>query len=240
MLVDQGAISGNWVVGLGEGADFQIIEYSESKDGVYVTELSSEQLAQVLRSQEVTVKWWEHGTGCNFPVNVSAEVRPTLPISPDNGNPKEHHLIAYYQGRIRWEDIFPNPNPDPDDPHSNPLDEIDESSVDTSKIQSYIVREFVEALKGINDDLKAAALSTKGSMQLALLGTVSPLALAKHICDAAIQGHRTPTATGFQLVEILGCVHAAKHYPSSEQFKDEWQSLISQTSTSIKQLLGKT
>lgn len=239
ITVDPELIEGDWVVGIDSESAFQKLEFPDSKNGVHVVELSEEQLRQIIRSQEVTVKWWDSGAGRRFPVNVSIDARPTLPISPASGNPKEQHLIAYYQGRIRWEDLFPDPAPDPDDSNPNPLDEIDESGVDTSKIQSYIVREFVEALKGINDDLKSAALSTKGCMRLAILGTVSPLALAKHVCDAAVKGQRTPTATGFQLVEILSCLHAARHYQSSDQFRSNWQSLIDETTAEVSQLLKK-
>ena len=127
-------------------------------------------------------------------MNVSFEARPSLPISPGSGDPKEQNIIAYYQGQIRWEDLFPDPNQTSEDSEDDTQDDFSDSGVDTSQIQSYIIREFVEALKGLNDDLKSAAGSTKGCMQLALLGSISPLALAKHVRDATSSGERTPTA----------------------------------------------
>ena len=139
VTVDQPEVKGNWAIGLELEAEFSPFEVAGSTVGIHNIELSPEQLGEVIRSQEVTVKWWNFGAGRRFPVNVSFEARPTLPISPDSGDPKEQHLIAYYQGRIRWEDLFPDPISDPNDPNPSPLEEIDESGVDTSKILSYIV-----------------------------------------------------------------------------------------------------
>ena len=187
--------------------------------------LSQSQLERLLREQEVHVKWWSCEEGRSFPVNVVAEARTTLPISPSSGHPKEHHLIAYYQGRITWEELFPPP-----DEGSGSCDpglwKDDAGGVDTSGIQSYIIREFVEALKGITDDLTAAAQSPKACMRLALLGSVSPVALARSVLKAAETGDRTPIACGFQLVEILGCLDRARRFPASPRFKNDWIALV--------------
>ncbi len=235
--VDTSAITGNWQVGIGVDSAFDRIELKNESPGILVGELSEDLLRRILQTQEVIVHWWDCVTGRAFPVNVSCDARHSLPISPASGNPQEQHLIAYYQGKVRWEELFPDPDPSPDDPASNALEKIDENRVDTSRIQSYIVREFVEALQGISDDLKMAAQSTKGCMQLALLGGVSPLALAKHVYEASIRGERTPTATGFQLVEILGCLNSARTFPTKEQSSDHWQHLIEKAVTDIRSLL---
>src|SRR5438477_348650 len=80
---------------------------------------------------------------------------------------------AYYQGRISWEDLFPEPDPPPGTGGATPNAGEFGEGVDTSQIQSYQMREFVEALKGIADDLRAASKSSRPCMRLALLGTVS-------------------------------------------------------------------
>lgn len=236
---DPSLVEGDWLVGLETESGFEPFKLSAKSPSRAIVELNADTLRQILKLQEVCVKWWGYDLGRMFPVNVSMEARPSLPISPESGGPKEHHLIAYYQGRIRWEDLFPDPTPDSDSTTPNPLDEVDEQCVDTSKIQSYVVREFVEALQGINDDLESAAQSTAGCMRLALLGSVSPLALAKHIFDAAVAGERTPMATGFQLVEILSCLQAAQRHTTSEQFSDDWLLLSQRSANETKSLLQK-
>lgn len=206
-----------------------------SPDGQTIS-LSTAQLERLLREQEVLVKWWLCAEGRTFPVNVEAAAKTALPISPGTGRPAEQHLIAYYQGRITWEELFPDPEGESQS-HDNSPGEDDASGVDTSRIQSYIVREFVEALKGITDDLKAAAQSPKACMRLALLGAVSPVALARRVVESAQTGERTPTATGFQLVEILGCLEGARHFPASERFKTDWTDLIAVATQQVVEML---
>jgi hypothetical protein len=53
-----------------------------------------------------------------------------------------------------------------------------ESIVDIDRIQSYQIREFVEALYGIRGDLQLAAKGTEIAMKYTLLGDVSPVATA--------------------------------------------------------------
>lgn len=200
------------------------------------TSLTKPQLERLLREQEVCVKWWLCQEGRPFPVNVVAAAKTTLPISPGTGRPEEQHLIAYYQGRITWEDLYPAPDdgPGPNGPGS----ETDEpSGVDTSRIQSYIVREFVEALQGIADDLKASAQSPKACMRLALLGSVSPVALARRVLEAAESGGRTPTAAGFQLVEIMGCLDTARRFPTSPRFENDWSALVDEAARKVLEML---
>ena len=171
----------------------------------YAVALSTPQLERLLRDQEVHVKWWLCEEGRAFPVNVVAAAKTALPISPGTGRPEEQQLIAYYQGRITWEDLFPDPEGE-NGSHNDGQVEDEPSGVDTSRIQSYIVREFVEALKGITDDLKAAAQSPKACMRLALLGSVSPVALARRVLEAAQTGERTPTASDSSLLRFLAAL----------------------------------
>lgn len=198
--------------------------------------LSKPQLERLLREQEVHVKWWLCEDGRPFPVNVAMAAKTALPISPGTGRPEEQHLIAYYQGRITWEDMFPDPEGEGGNQNGDHGDD-EPSGVDKSQIQSYIIREFVEALNGITDDLKAAARTPKACMRLTLLGPVSPLALARRVVEAAESGERTPTATGFQLVEILGCLDRARQFQASARFEQDWAQLVDEAAHKVADML---
>lgn len=243
VLVDVEASTGPWVLSLQPSEELASealmgIAVGESPQSEYRLSLTEKQLAKLLRDQEVFLSWWSYPAGRSFPINVTAEARTTLPISPDSGRLAEQHLIAYYQGRITWEDLFPDPFADDKNSSRGGDEASPEQNVDTSRIQSYIVREFVEALKGINDDLKAAAKSTKACMRLALLGTVSPIALARGVFDAAGRAERSPTAAGFQLVEILGCLDAALHHETSPAFVGDWRTLVTEAGSIVAEMVN--
>lgn len=204
----------------------------------YRVSLSKDNVDRLLREQEVHVEWWQCSEGRSFPINVAEAARIKLPIGPGIGRPGEQDLIAYYQGRVTWEDLFPDPEPAPGRVPMNPIPD-DRGCVDTSRIQSYIVRDFVEALKGMRDDLKAAAQSSKACMRLALLGSVSPVALAKRVVEAADSQKRTPTASGFQLVEILACIDEARHYEAATRFQVEWLSFVDEAAVEVYGMFNK-
>lgn len=190
-------------------------------------ELSTELLNTILLAREVIVKWWRCAGGRAVPINVDEEARYRHPISPGQQPLGEEHLILYYQGRIAWEDLYP----DPEDPLGG-MDESDKPSVDerpgvdTSRIQSYQVREFVEALKGIHDDLKSASTHPEPAMRLALLGPVSPVALGRAVMEGVDRDRKSPIAAGFQLVEIMACLRAARGYALPQEHKKAWLGLL--------------
>jgi hypothetical protein len=185
--------------------------------------------------QEVWICWNECPSGRAVPINVASSARDRLPVTPQK-NIDETHLISYYQGKISWEDLFPDPDPPTDTPASKPISRVPENAVDKSRIQSYQIREFVEALAGIRDDLRAATQSER-SMQIALSGAVSPLALAYTVVGAAESGCRTPTAAAFQLVEILGCLKAARVFEVPEKLSTAWRQSLAGTGNKIAQML---
>jgi hypothetical protein len=183
--------------------------------------LSPETLTRLLTDQEIRICWSECPRGRAVPLNVDPSARLRLPISPGNHRIQETDLLSYYQGRVSWEDLFPDPDP-PTGADKAPLPETPEAGVDKSRIQSYQIREFVEALTGLTQDLKAATQS-EPSMRLALLGPVSPLALVQTVIDAVQLGSRTPVAAGFQLVEILACLKSARSFAAPERLAEAWQ-----------------
>ena len=177
----------------------------------------------LLRDQEVLVRWWEYQQGRSFPINVDLLAQQELPIAPGGGQLAEHSLIAYYRGRVSWEELFPPPTP-PSTPPAAQSGDDGRSDVDTSKIQSYQIREFVEALAGIRQDQRSFRIFAT-AIRLALLGSVSPVALATRIVDAAGNG-RTPTAAGFQLVELLACLQSSLSFPEDGRHYEDWASLV--------------
>jgi len=74
-------------------------------------------------------------------------------------------------------------------------------------------------------------------MRLALLGSVSPVALARRIFDAIEDQKRSPMASAFQLVEILACLEEARHYKASPRFHTEWLSLLDEATRVILERL---
>ncbi|QDU41264.1 hypothetical protein Mal4_56300 [Maioricimonas rarisocia] len=199
--------------------------------------LTPQQLERILREQEVCVRWSECETGRNVPVNVALDARAELPLCPGAITPAELHLIAYYQGQVAWEDLYPEPAQPEEEDETKATDTDELFGVDTSRIQSYLIREFVEALSGIRDDLARAALAPPQCMRLALLGQVSPVTLARHVLKAVQDGERTPTAAGFQLVEILACLESARHTEVTDKYQDNWAALVTDATGRVQEVL---
>jgi len=239
---DGNQVTGAWSVGLVEtvaDTEAKLFESCLATPGISTAEipLNDEKLQSLLKHQEIQVRWWNWPEGRAYPINVSLEARTELPIAPGNLRPGESMLLAYYQGRIAWEDLFPPP--DDAQPHSpNGRLETFQAGVDTSKIQSYQVREFVEALRGIEEDLRVAANANEASMRLALMGPVSPLALARTIVDAVNRGIRTPLAAGFQMVELLALLHRASVFVIEEKRQGMWKRWLGQAADGIGDMLS--
>ncbi|MBW1732419.1 MAG: hypothetical protein JRJ75_16325, partial [Deltaproteobacteria bacterium] len=230
-----------WLEGKGEEAQYLLFDSEirpQSKSEIKV-ELEEKMLNRLLREQQVIIEWWDFPEGRYHPINVSFDARQKLPVSPGAGRLSEDKLIYYYQGRITWEELYPDPEGSPYVSEDERFDYERTSQVDTSRICSYQIREFVEALKGIEDDLRAASRSTEPAMRMALQGQVSPLALAKAVIDTVKANVKSPVAAGFQLVEIIGCLEAAKGYETMEKYRDAWIACIDKTIEDIEKLLLK-
>lgn len=242
LVWDAVQVAGAWSIGLGETMmdhEARLFESASVATGIETAEipLNDEKLQFLLKHQEILVQWWNWAEGRAVPLNVALEARTELPIAPGNLRPGESMLLAYYQGRITWEDLFPPP--DDAQPHSpNGRSETLQAGVDTSKIQSYQVREFVEALRGIEEDLRAVANANEPAMRLALMGPVSPLALARTIVDAVGRGIRTPLAAGFQLVELLALLRRASGFVIEEKRQGTWKRWLGQAADGIGDMLS--
>lgn len=198
--------------------------------------LEREQLNALLLKQEVKVWWWRCEEAVHYPVNVALAARHELPIAPGNARLEEQHMIAYYQGKVSWEDLFPDPL---DPAEKKRLEELAElkAGVDTAGIQSYQIREFVEALHGILQDLKQSCYSAP-AMRMALFGPVSPVRLGRSVMDAVHEGKRTAVGAGFQLVEILACLDLAHNFDVDEVLHKEWSEALQKATEELETMLG--
>jgi hypothetical protein len=196
--------------------------------------LAPAELEALLCKPELYVSWWEASESAPYPVNVEASARHDLPLSPGAGNPDESALLNYYQGRIRFEDMFPVSEYVATAQAALSPMRPQASRVDTSKIQSYQVKSFVEALAGLRQDLERAAKSTKARMQRAVLGPISPLALAREVVAREQSGARSPVAAGFELVEILLCIQDAR---TAALESEDWRNTADQGIEAIRSLL---
>jgi hypothetical protein len=232
--IDAARIAGEWRLTLTEPPTALVDDRAATPDGGIEVAVDDMLLPALLRAHEVDVHWWASERTAPFPINVDLEARIGLPLSPGEG-PREEHLLAYYQGRIAWEDLFPPP----EDWLAGGRDEDWEApppaGVDTTRILSYQVREFVESLTGIRDDLRAASAS-EVAIRLALAGPVSPLALGRQIAQAVREGRRTPTAGGFELVELAGCLREARTWEVAERLAASWRSEVAGALTEIERL----
>lgn len=182
--------------------------------------LAPEALERLLAEQELLVRWAKCPSGRLVPINVDAEARLYLPIAPGSGELGESELIAFYQGRIPWEELFPEPASAEE---GEPTESANQDSlVDKSRIQTYQVREFVEALAGICPDLLRSAISPQ-AIRLAFLGSVSPVALAQSVVSAP---NRTPMAKAFQLVELLTCMEKLTRHQVLPELTASWNDCI--------------
>ncbi|MBY0230400.1 MAG: hypothetical protein K2W96_14040, partial [Gemmataceae bacterium] len=146
----------------------------------------------------VAVRW--DGRSAWFPVRF--DDKSELPPTPLGRLPNEGELIDWFLlGR------FPGEAGEGFGLGGSAPAEVDEA-VDTGGILSYQVRRFVQALPGIEAEVRRAAYS-EASLHGALFGPASPVALAKRIAESMDAGgapRKTPTAVGFQLVEIAAAL----------------------------------
>ncbi len=151
-----------------------------------------------------------------------------------NQRPSEADLIAFFQGRISLEDVYPPPE-DGAQVHGGAAQTLD-NAVDTSRILAYQVRNFVEALPGIRQELKNSAVSEQ-SIRVSALGPVSPVALAREIVRAVDEG-RSGVAAGFQLTELILCIDAARTSEVPDALRAVWSDVLGEARAEVLKLLA--
>jgi hypothetical protein len=97
--------------------------------------------------------------------------------------------------------------------------------VDTRRILSYFIRRFVEAIPGIEDDI-ARAWYSRPVLLATLTGPTGVLALAAEAAGSLRQARRpnepvkTPTAVGFQLVEIIAALLRCRERAPTDEARE--------------------
>jgi hypothetical protein len=196
-------------------------------------DLDSRMLGRLLVDQKVAVRWWAANEPAEFPVNVALDARAQIPLVPGAEKPSKQLLLSYYQSKISATDLYPPPPGWEDPEETESSQRASESYVDTSRILSYQVREFVEALRGIREALAGSARQTQALMRLAVLGQFSPIALARQICEDARADAQQCTAAAFQMVEIMSCFKQAE----SADAVAAWPSVLDEGMVELRALL---
>jgi hypothetical protein len=155
---------------------------------------------------QVEVRW--QGVVGLFPVRFLNKAE--LPLLLLGRKPSEGELIDYFLfGRepAETEDEFVGRDKGTGRGADDPLD--------TRRILAYFMRRFVQAIPGIESEIERAAYS-RNSLEAALRGPTSPQALAEHAAaslrrpPAPDEPTKSPTAVGFQLVEILAALRRSR------------------------------
>jgi hypothetical protein len=151
---------------------------------------------------QVEVRW--QGASALFPVRFLNKAE--LPLLLLGRKPSEGELIDYFLfGRepAETEDELAGRDKGAGRGADDPLD--------MRRILAYFMRRFVQAIPGIEAEIERAAYG-RNALEAALRGTTSPLALAEHAAasltraPAPDEPTKSPTAVGFQLVEILAAL----------------------------------
>jgi hypothetical protein len=233
LTIDPEGVAPGWSVALDELAQPLYIA-ADATLATLAIPLEPGDLTNLLRQQAVQVRWAACPEGVLYPLNVPAQVRERLPLGDPSVRPSESDLIAFFQGRIALEDVFPAGEGE-DDPAGHGGAEALQSTVDTGRILAYQVRGFVEALPGIRDELHRSAVS-EPSIRFAALGPVSPVALAREIARAAEAG-RSSVAVAFQLTELVLCLDVARALAVPEPLRTTWATVLDEARREVVALL---
>lgn len=231
LVVDPKRLPETWSVSLDEHTTpMELTSHSSESRTVA---LSAEELTFTLSNQSVFVRWSDCPNGMAYPVNVTPRARAKLPLGDPNQRPCEADLIAFFQGRIALEDVYPEPA---EEARGNGIAALSlDSAVDTSRILAYQMRSFVEALPGIRQELKNSAVSEQ-SIRMSALGPVSPVALAREVVRAVDEG-RSGVAAGFQLTELILCIDAARAAEVPDALREIWKDVLDEARTEVLKLL---
>lgn len=181
---------------------------------------------------------WANNIGF-FPVRF--DDKATLPVLPAGRRPTEGELIDYFLfGREPDWDGNGGGGGTKGDPDPLPA----ERPVDTRRILSYFIRRFVQAIPGIEAEIAAAGYS-RAALLTALKGSTSPLALAKQAVASLSQPPgrnepvKTPTAAGFQLVEICAALERSRARVSDKELRQCFDPILDECRTLVNELVKK-
>jgi hypothetical protein len=161
----------------------------------------------------VVITWKEKTLSACFPINIASKSKAGLPAVLGQ-HPTERDLLAYFHGRIDEEDLM---NLLIERAAQKPGERTAPIELER-ELQNYVVREFLEGLYGMADLLQHSAVAER-TFEQAMLGEFSPVQLANAVKLSYAGRRRTPTATAFQLLELLRLIEnlsppATKPIPS--------------------------
>jgi hypothetical protein len=178
---------------------------------------------EILPHVFVEVRW--EGHAADFPVRFDDKTR--LPLLLVGRKPTEGELIEYFLYGTEpdaWQEGSGSPGEDSKRPTTD-------APIDTRRILAYFIRRFVQAIPGIEAEIRRAGYS-RASLDAALRGPTSPLELAERayasLARAATpdQPAKTPTAVGFQLVEILAALLRCRSLVTEFELLDCFEPVI--------------
>jgi AcrR family transcriptional regulator len=158
---------------------------------------------RTLLTRRVVKISWGRDHHALFPINISQESKTGMP-SILGAKPSEEQLLAYFHGRISEDDLLVRLLEQARNQTKSRPSSADENS-QRRQMQNYIVREFVESLFGLVNTIRDSARSPRAAEQ-ALMGDLSPDSLGEQVIHAFTAGRRSPTATAFQMVELIAAV----------------------------------
>ncbi len=158
---------------------------------------------QILPHVFVEVRWIGHSA--TFPVRFDDKTR--LPILLVGRKASEGDLIEYFlfgKEPEEWEEGSGLAGQEFNGPSTD-------APIDTRRVLAYFIRRFVQAIPGIEAEIRRAGYS-RASLDAVLRGPTSPQELAERAYASLTQTPaldepaKTPTAVGFQLTEILAAL----------------------------------
>ena len=191
---------------------------------------------QIQPHVHIEVRWSCHSA--IFPVRFDDKTQ--LPLHLVGRKPSEGELINYY--------LFGTEPDDWDDLSKSQRNETKrqkaETSIDTSGILAYFIRRFVQAIRGIEEEIRIAGYC-RASLDAALRGPTSPLQLAESAFSSLTrppisnEPQKTATAVGFQLTEILAAMIRSKTVVSDPELQTCFDPVISRCREMLNSLVAE-
>jgi hypothetical protein len=196
LVPEQGQSPGLPLMNIDENAGLEGSRISAQVDAMAVRKL--------LTGRAVEVTWGQPAVSASFPVNLDEQSKASLP-SVLGARPDEQQLLAYFHGRISEEDLIDLLEQQTARAQASGHNPTPLETERLRKLQSYVLRDFVESLFGLADTLRQSMRSPRAFEQ-ALVGDFSPISLAEQILQSFRSGQRSPTGTAFQFVELVRVV----------------------------------
>lgn len=190
----------------------------------------------MLTTRAVQVNWGEPSASVRYPVNIDEDSKAGLP-SVLGARPDEQQLLAYFHGRISEEDLIELLEKRAAQLMIGTHSPTPQEAERLRQLQSYLLRDFVESLFGLDDTLRLSMRSPRAFEQ-ALIGDFSPVSLAEQVLQAFRAGRRSPTAAAFQFVELIQVVAGLQLEGEEAQLQEEREALDEVRARCINRLLA--